>query len=156
MRNPCRWPHIYHVVTNHLDMIMNYQRRWLANQKRELPIATMFFCLRKQREQINYIFSDNIRCTYMYVYCVYRCIVIKPKITVKFSKKSKNKRRSNRVWWCPRYGVRAYTILIPFLIVAQHESGTRKALSVTVWNKKYPVDAILTAQIDLIHIGSRH
>jgi hypothetical protein len=51
------------------------------------------------------------------------------------SKKSRNKGRSNRF-----YGVLCESahVLLPFIIVAQHESGTRKTISwsVTVDNKQ--------------------
>jgi hypothetical protein len=49
--------------------------------------------------------------------------------------------------------VTSVLILLPFLSVARQESGTRKAIfwSVTVYiTKIYPVNAILTAQIEQV------
>ena len=57
------------------------------------------------------------------------------KQTPKLSENSRNKRRSNRF--------HSALVLLPFLTVALHESGTRKTISwsVTEYTKMYPVNA---------------
>ena len=59
-----------------------------------------FFVPVSQRVEINYIFSVNILILYLSWY------VKSPKVTVKLSKKSRNKRLSYRFWLCPRWSSR--------------------------------------------------
>jgi Na+/H+ antiporter NhaD/arsenite permease-like protein len=91
-----------------------------------------------QRVQINYIFSDNVR-TYllwilkvMYVYCIFylSCNVKKNKTTAKLSKKNREKRYSNRLLMVS--SLKSALMLLSFLIVAQHESCSRKTISWSV------------------------
>ena len=53
-------------------------------------ILDEFFLPVSQRVEMNYIFSDNVRILYL------SCYVKSTKETVKLSKKSRNKRCSNR------------------------------------------------------------
>jgi hypothetical protein len=64
------------------------------------------------------------------------CNIKRSKTTAKLSENSWNKRRSKR--FHRRHLWRQWLYCYPFLSVAQHESGTRKAIfwSVTVYNKK--------------------
>ena len=61
----------------------------------------------------------------MYVYCVYTTM---SKTTTKLFENSRDKRRSNYFQLCPLFAL----ILLPVLVVAQHESGTRNTIS---WSK---------------------
>ena len=63
------------------------------------------------------------------------------KTTTKLSENSRDKRRSNYFQLCPLFAL----ILLPVLVVAQHESGTRNTISwsVTVYvTQIYPVNTI--------------
>ena len=66
----------------------------------------------------------------MYVYCIYPAMPKTPKQLSLFSKKSRNKRRSNHFLLAS--SVKYTLILLPFCIVAQHESGTTKDISWSV------------------------
>jgi hypothetical protein len=59
-----------------------------------------FFLPVSQRVEMNYIFSNNVRILYL------SCYFKSPKETVKLSKKSRNKRCSNRFWLCPLWSPR--------------------------------------------------
>ena len=80
----------------------------------------------------------------MQVYCVYPAISKSPMQMSILSKNSRNKHDSNHYYWCP------VSHLFPFLTVALHESGTRKAISwsVIVYNKKLSCQCNLTVQIE--------
>jgi len=79
----------------------------------------------------------------MYVYCVYTTM---SKTTTKLFENSRDKCRSNYFQLCPLFAL----ILLPVLVVAQHESGTRNTISwsVTVCNKDLSSQCNLTAQIE--------
>ena len=75
----------------------------------------------------------------------------KSKITFKLCKKSRNQRRSNHVFTI--FSETSSIILLPFRIVALHQSGTRKAISwsVAVYNKTVSSQCNLTSQIEQVH-----
>ena len=62
----------------------------------------------------------------MYVYCVYPVMLVTPKATAKLSKRSRNKPRSNCFFMVT--SMKSAFILLPCFTIAQHESGTRKAM----------------------------
>jgi hypothetical protein len=67
----------------------------VENIKFIYTIFDEFFLPVSQRVEMDYIFSDNVRILYL------SCYFKSPKETVKLSKKSRNKRCSNRFWLCP-------------------------------------------------------
>ena len=85
-----------------------------------------------QQVQINYIFSDNVCILYL------SCNVKKNITTAKLSKKSRNKRRSNRFLMAS--SVKSALKPLPFLIIAQHELSNR--IIILHITKMYPVKAI--------------
>jgi hypothetical protein len=67
----------------------------MSFRKRQKVSLCELFLPVLQQVQINYIFTDNVG-----MLCL-SCNVKKSKTIVKFSEKSRNKRRSNRFLWCP-------------------------------------------------------
>jgi hypothetical protein len=99
---------------------------------------------------MNFIFNDNVQKN-MYVYCVYPVISKDPKQLPHCLKIAEIS-----VVLSVFKGVICYVsvyILLPFLAIAQHESGTRKAIfwSVTVYNKNVSSQCNLAAQIEPVH-----
>jgi hypothetical protein len=105
------------------------------NRKKERPRRA--FWPVSQRFQINVIFTDNV-C----ILCL-SCNVKKSKTTANLPENIRNKRHSNRLPWMVS-SITIALILVQFLYVALHESGTRKTIFwwVVVCKKKYPVSAI--------------
>ena len=68
--------------TIYIDIVENIKFIYMILDEFFLPVS--------QRVEMNYIFSDNVRILYL------SCYVKSPKETVKLSKKSRNKRCSNR------------------------------------------------------------
>jgi hypothetical protein len=68
------------------------------------------------------------------------------KTTTKLSENSRDKRRSNYFQLCPLFAL----ILLPVVVIAQHESGTRNTISwsVTACNTDLSSQYNLTAQIE--------
>ena len=95
-----------------------------------------------QRLQMNLTFSDIVR-----IFCLSRNVK-KSKITSKLCKKSRNKRRSNHFFIM--FSETSPRILLPFRIVALHESGIRNAISwsVAVYNKTVSSQCNLSSQIE--------
>ena len=77
------------------------------------------FVLFRRDEQMHFIFSNNLPSN-----------VETTIIAAKLSKKSRNKRRSNRFFMVSSF--KSAFILLQFLIVTQNESGTRKTISWSV------------------------
>ena len=84
-----------------------------------------------QRVQINFIFIDDVR-----ILCL-SCNIKRSKTTAKLPENSWSVDLS--AFKCVICDVIAYTVT--FFCVAQHDSGARND-SVTVYNKKYPDNAI--------------
>ena len=84
----------------------------------------------------------------MYIYCIYPEMLKSPKQLPNCTK-SRNKRRSCRLWWCPQ-SLKSMLILLSFLTIAQHESSTRQATSwsVTVYSKIVFSHCNLNSQIE--------
>ena len=127
-------------------------------QKRRAPFGE-FSCPVLQRVQINLTFSNNVR-----ILCISWNVKTSQQLT-NCLKESRNKRSFNRFSWCTQLSncpkmqkqasfssffiMRSTLILLPFLTVAQHESGTRRTISLSVTvNKKISNQCNLTAQIE--------
>ena len=99
---------------------------------------------------MNLTFSDIVR-----IFCLSRNVK-KSKITSKLCKKSRNKRRSNHFF--VMFSETSPLILLPFRIVALHESGTRKVISwsVAVYNKTVSSQCNLISQIEQVQDKYHH
>ena len=93
---------------------------------------------------MNLIFSDNV-----HILCLF-CKVKKPKTTAKLSKKSRNKRLSNSIWWCPLCSLCLYCYRsLPLLNINQ----VPEKLYLGQWlymTKKLSSLCNLIAQIELV------
>ena len=99
---------------------------------------------------MNLTFFDIVR-----IFCLSRNVK-KSKITSKLCKKSRNKRRSNHFF--NMFSETSPRILLPFRIVALHESGIRKAISwsVEVYNKTVSSQCNLISQIEQVQDKYHH
>ena len=86
----------------------------------------------------------------MYVYCVYLALLQIPNQLPNCLKEQKQASFSSFMMVS---SVKSKLILLPFLIVAQHELGTRKAISwsETVYNKDLSSQCYLSAEIEPVH-----
>ena len=134
---------IYFKRILHIDNIRtlseNIQFICMSFQQR---IEELIWCPVSQQLQMNLIFFDIVR-----IFCLSRNVK-KSKITSKLCKKSRNKRRSNNFFIM--FSETSPRILLPFRIVALHESGIRKAISwsVAVYNKIVFSQCNLISQIE--------
>jgi hypothetical protein len=94
---------------------------------------------------MNFTLSNNVRISYV------SCNFKKTKTTAKLFKKSRNMHRSNSCVMVS--SVKSALMLLPFLTVVQHESGTRINIFV-YYNKNLSNQCSLTAQDKCIYCPS--
>ena len=85
----------------------------------ELQASGALFCSCSQQVQINFIFSENVS-----ILCLSILQCQQPKSTAKLSKRSRKCVVRIAFKQCPSGSPRIYNVLLSFLTVAQHESGT--------------------------------